>query len=234
MLSRLQITNYALIDKVDIEFREGFNVITGETGAGKSIMLGALSLILGARADIRAVSRRDSKSVIEATFSVAGNDAVKRFCSEADIDWDPEAIILRREITPAGRSRTFINDTPVTLAQLREVAIHLIDIHSQHQNLLLASPEFQLSVIDHIAGNSQFLTEYTGRYKRLKQSYRALKAAREELRKAREEEEFTRYQLDLLEKANLVPGELAELEQRRDLLANLTDVKSHLGTALGA
>lgn len=234
MLSRLQITNYALIDRVDIEFREGFNVITGETGAGKSIMLGALSLILGARADTRAVSRHEAKSVIEATFSVAGNEAVKRFCADADIDWDPENIILRREITPAGRSRTFINDTPVTLAQLREVAIHLVDIHSQHQNLLLASPEFQLQVLDHIAGNQELMTEYASRYKRLRQSVRGLKAAREELRKAREEEEFTRYQLDLLDKANLIPGELAELEQRRDLLANLTEVKTRLSAALSA
>lgn len=234
MLSRLQITNYALIDHADIDFREGFNVITGETGAGKSIMLGALSLILGARADSRAVSRREAKSVIEATFSVDGNEAVKRFCSDADIDWDPEAIILRREITPAGRSRTFINDTPVTLAQLREVAIHLVDIHSQHQNLLLASPDFQLQVLDHIAGNQTLMEEYTTRYKRLRHAVRSLKSAREELRKAREEEEFTRYQLDLLEKATLIPGELSELEQRRDLLANLTEVKTRLGTALSA
>ncbi|MCM1337363.1 MAG: DNA repair protein RecN [Candidatus Amulumruptor caecigallinarius] len=231
MLSRLQITNYALIDNADIEFREGFNVITGETGAGKSIMLGALSLILGSRADSRAVSRREAKSVIEATFSVEGNEAVKKFCTDADIDWDPSTIILRREITPAGRSRTFINDTPVTLAQLREVAIHLVDIHSQHQNLLLASPEFQLQVLDHIAGNQIIMAEYTTRYRKLRQAVRSLKTAREELRKAREEEEFTRYQLDLLEKANLIPGELADLEQRRELLANLTEVKTRLTTA---
>ena len=150
MLSRLHITNYALIDDVDVTFAPGMNVITGETGAGKSIMLGALSLILGARADSRAVSHKDAKSVIEATFRAADVASARRFCEANDIDWDDAECILRRELTPTGRSRTFINDTPVTVSQLRELAMMLVDIHSQHQNLLLADPSFQLLSLIHI------------------------------------------------------------------------------------
>lgn len=232
MLSRLHITNYALIDSVDISFRPGFNVITGETGAGKSIMLGALSLILGGRADTKAVRSHDSKSVIEAVFAVEHNRAARAFCEANDIDWLPEGAILRREISPSGRSRTFVNDTPVTLSQLRDLAIHLIDIHSQHQNLLLADPAFQLTVLDNLAGNASRLETYTARYRQLRDAVRRLKATRESIRKTREDEEFTRYQLDQLESASLQEGELAELESRRELLANLTDVKSRVESAL--
>lgn len=231
MLSRLQITNYALIDAVDIRLHPGFNVITGETGAGKSIMLGALALILGGRADTRAVRHHDAKSVIEATFRVEGNSALKEFFESNDIDWYPDGAILRREITPSGRSRAFINDTPVTLVQLREAAIHLIDIHSQHQNLLLADSAFQLLVIDRLARNEERLKEYSTKYKLLRSAVRKLKAARENLKKAKADEEYTRYQLDQLEQATLIAGEQEELEQRRELLANLTDVKSRLQRA---
>lgn len=185
MLSRLHITNYALIDDVDVTFGPGMNVITGETGAGKSIMLGALSLILGARADSRAVSHKDAKSVIEATFHAADVASARRFCETNDIDWDDAECILRRELTPTGRSRTFINDTPVTVSQLRELAMMLVDIHSQHQNLLLADPSFQLSVIDNMAGNAARLEEYTRRYKVLRDAMRKLRNLREELRKGR-------------------------------------------------
>ncbi len=139
MLKTLHISNYALIDSVDIEFNDGFNIITGETGAGKSIMLGALSLILGERADLKAVRDSGKKSVIEAVFDVAGYDTLKNYCLINDIEWDDTTCILRREISPNGRSRAFINDSPVTLDLMSHVAQQLVDIHSQHQNRLITS-----------------------------------------------------------------------------------------------
>lgn len=232
MLSRLHISNYALIDDVDVTFGPGMNVITGETGAGKSIMLGALSLILGARADSRVVSHKESKSVIEATFQAADVPAARRFCDANDIDWDDSECILRREITPSGRSRTFINDTPVTVGQLRELAIMLVDIHSQHQNLLLADPAFQLDVIDSIASNGERMEEYTRRYKVLRDAMRKLRSLREELRKNRDDEEFTRYQYEQLDTLRLVKGEQAELEQRRDILVHAQEISGAVSGAL--
>lgn len=232
MLSRLHISNYALIDDVDVTFGPGMNVITGETGAGKSIMLGALSLILGARADSRVVSHKESKSVIEATFQAADVPAAQRFCDANDIDWDDSECILRREITPSGRSRTFINDTPVTVGQLRELAIMLVDIHSQHQNLLLADPAFQLDVIDSIASNGERMEEYTRRYKVLRDAMRKLRSLREELRKNRDDEEFTRYQYEQLDTLRLVKGEQAELEQRRDILVHAQEISGAVSGAL--
>ena len=232
MLSRLHITNYALIDDVDVTFGPGMNVITGETGAGKSIMLGALSLILGARADSRAVSHKESKSVIEATFKAADVAGARRFCEANDIDWDDAECILRREVTPTGRSRTFINDTPVTVGQLRELAMMLVDIHSQHQNLLLADPAFQLDVIDSMAGNAERLAEYSRRYKVLRDAMRKLRTLREALRQGREDEEFTRYQYEQLDALKLVKGEQAELEQRRDVLAHAQELSGAISGAL--
>ena len=147
MIQTLHISNYALIDAIDIEFHEGLNILTGETGAGKSIILGALSLLLGGRADTKAVRNHNVKSVIEAGFTVDGYTSLEKFCGENDIDWDPTGMILRREIAPSGRSRAFVNDCPVNLTVLQSAALQLIDIHSQHQNLLLASPPYQLRVI---------------------------------------------------------------------------------------
>ena len=160
MLETLHISNYALIERLDIDFHDNFNIITGETGAGKSIILGALSLILGERADVKVVRNKEKKSVIEATFAVEGNHELQQHLSSIDIDWNDDSCILRREIAPNGRSRAFINDTPVTLAQLQSTAILLIDIHSQHQNLLLATAEYQMSIIDNLAGNEKRLKEY--------------------------------------------------------------------------
>ena len=232
MLSRLHISNYALIDDVDVAFGPGMNVITGETGAGKSIMLGALSLILGARADSRVVGHKESKSVIEATFQASDVPSARRFCEANDIDWDDMECILRREITPSGRSRTFINDTPVTVSQLRELAIMLVDIHSQHQNLLLADPAFQLDVIDSIAANGSRMEEYTRRYKILRDAMRKLRSLREALRKNRDDEEFTRYQYEQLDSLRLVKGEQAELEQRRDVLVHAQEISGAVSGAL--
>ncbi len=234
MLESLHISNYALIDRLDIEFHPGFNVITGETGAGKSIMLGALSLILGGRADSRVVTDPSAKSVIEAVFSVDGDTSLRDYCVEADLEWDDERCILRREVAPAGRSRAFVNDSPVPLGKLQAVAMRLIDIHSQHQNQLLATPEFQLRVIDTLAGNGARLAEYSRRFGRLREAIRTLKAMRARVEKSREDEEYTRFQLEQIEELSLTPGEQAELERERDTLGNLATIKMALGHAVGA
>lgn len=234
MLESLHISNYALIDRIDIAFHPGFNVITGETGAGKSIILGALSLILGGRADTRVVSDPTRRSVIEAVFTVDGYDELKAYCRDADIEWDDERCILRREIAPAGRSRAFINDSPVPLSKLQGVAMRLIDIHSQHQNQLLSTAEFQLMVIDTLAGNKDKLAVYTTRYNALRDAIRRLKAARIRVEKNREDEEFTRYQLEQLEDLALQPGEQEELENEKEILNNLSSIKESLGRAISA
>lgn len=234
MLESLHISNYALIDLIDIRFHEGFNVITGETGAGKSIILGALSLLLGSRADTRVVTNPEAKSVIEAVFTVDDYPSLKEFCLREDIEWDDERCILRREISPAGRSRAFVNDSPVPLVKLREVSMHLVDIHSQHQNQLLATPEFQLDVIDTLAGNAGRLRNYRLRFNALREAVKRLKVMRARVEKSREDEEFTRYQLEQLEELDLQPGEQPELERERDVLNNLSTIKAALSKAVGA
>ena len=234
MLESLHISNYALIDRIDILFHEGFNVITGETGAGKSIILGALSLILGGRADSRVVADPSNKSIIEAVFTVDGYDALKDYCLQTDIEWDDERCILRREVAPAGRSRAFVNDSPVPLSKLQAVAMRLIDIHSQHQNQLLATPEFQLMVIDTLAGNEHRLKEYSSRYNSLRDAGRRLKAMRQRVEKSKEDEEFTRYQLEQLEELALSQGEQEELENEREVLTNLTAIKNALDRAIAS
>ena len=231
MLESLHISNYALIDRIDILFHEGFNVITGETGAGKSIILGALSLILGGRADTRVVADHSNKSVIEAVFTVDEYDELKQFCLSADIEWDDDRCILRREIAPAGRSRAFVNDSPVPLSKLQAVAMRLIDIHSQHQNQLLATPEYQLTVIDTLAGNKAKLAEYMARYNALRDAVRRLKAMRMQVERNREDEEFTRYQLEQLEELALSLGEQEELENEKEVLTNLSTIKDALQRA---
>lgn len=234
MLESLHISNYALIDAIDIEFHSGFNVITGETGAGKSIILGALSLILGGRADSRVVTNPNAKSVIEAVFTVNDYPSLKAYCMEADIEWDDDRCILRREVAPAGRSRAFVNDSPVPLAKLQAVAMRLVDIHSQHQNQLLATPEFQLKIIDALAGNTGRLEEYSKRYNALREAVKQLKLMRAKVEKNREDEEFTRYQLEQLEELKLLPGEQADLEREREVLSNVAVIKSALTKAAGA
>ena len=232
MLSALHINNYALIDNIDIDFHNGFNIITGETGAGKSIMLGALSLILGERADIKAVRDSKKKSVIEAIFAVDDTPQLKEFCLAHDLEWDDCSIILRREIAPAGRSRAFINDSPVNLEILGKVAMQLIDIHSQHQNQLLAQPEFQLKIIDNLAHNQELLVEYARLFGTFRNAVKQLHEARKNLEKSRDDEEYTRFQLEQLEELHLVAGEQDELEHDRDVLANVTELKLTLNNAL--
>lgn len=230
MIQTLHISNYALIDSIDITLHSGLNILTGETGAGKSIILGALSLLLGGRCDTKAVRNHEVKSVIEATFSAAGYPALEEFCKTNEIDWDPDTVILRREIAPNGRSRAFVNDCPVNLTLLQTAALHLIDIHSQHQNLLLASPPYQLRVIDSLAGNSERLEAFTTVYNNYRHAVRRFKQERKALEQAKDDEEFLRFQYKRLKDAELKTGELEDLEHERELLVNMADVKTSLAS----
>ncbi len=234
MIENLHISNYALIDKVDIYFHPGFNIITGETGAGKSIMLGALSLLLGGRADTKAVRDPKVKSVIEASFSVKGYGSLEAVCTENYIDWDPEQIILRREIAPGGRSRAFVNDTPVTVAVLQEIALQLVDIHSQHQNLLLVSPPYQLRVIDSLAGNGERLQKFAEAYSRYRHAVKQYQITRRNIEQTRDEEEYLRYQFQQLDEARLEAGEQDNLEREREVMINMADIKESLTRLLDA
>ena len=233
MIQTLHISNYALIDSIDITLHPGLNILTGETGAGKSIILGALSLLLGGRCDTKAVRNHEAKSVIEATFSAAGYPALQEFCQTNELDWDADTVILRREIAPNGRSRAFVNDCPVNLSQLQTAALHLIDIHSQHQNLLLASPPYQLRVIDSLAGNGERLEAFTTAYNNYRHAVRKFKQERKSVEQAKDDEEFLRFQYKRLKDANLAKGELDELEHERELLVNMADVKTSLATVTG-
>jgi len=235
MLQTLHISNYALIDSLDIDFHHGFNIITGETGAGKSIMLGALSLLMGGRADTKVVRDPSRKSVIEAIFAdVDGYPELREYFEDNDIEWDNDQCILRREIAPAGRSRAFINDSPVTLSILEVVSRQLIDIHSQHQNQLLQIPEYQLAIIDNLAGNKDLLVEYRRRYTAYRDTVRRYNEVRRTVEKNAGDEEFMRFQLGQLEELQLVDGEQEELERERMLLSNINDIKSTLNDALDA
>lgn len=179
MIESLNISNYALIDNIEIDFSRGFNIITGETGAGKSIMLGALSLLMGERADTKVVRDTTRKSVIEASFTVGDHPGLEDYFRANELEWDPERCILRREIAPGGRSRAFVNDSPVNLGQLRGVALYLVDIHSQHQNQLLSTPEFQLGIIDHLAGAGPLRDQYRKAYDEYRRRRRRLVEMRE-------------------------------------------------------
>ena len=234
MLKSLHISNYALIDSLDIEFDSGLNIITGETGAGKSIIIGALSMLLGGRTDTKAIRREDMKSVIEGTFSLSPSTPLAEILKGADVDFDATTCILRREISPGGRSRAFINDTPVNLTLLREVGLHLVDIHSQHQNQLLATPDFQLNVIDALASNQQLLEEYGKLYSSFREPLHKLKVFKAGVERDKANADFMQFQLEQLEELNLHPGELDTLEQSRDQLADSTRGKSLANEALEA
>jgi len=228
MIQRLFIRNYALIDSLEIDFRPGFTVLTGETGAGKSIILGALSLILGQRADSKAIKDAAQKTVIEGTFDVSAYE-MRSFFEENDLDYEPSGIcILRRELSPAGKSRAFVNDTPVSLTVLKELGEQLIDIHSQHQNLLLGDNRFQLRMIDIWAGDESLLSQYRTEYKcycDLRDSLDRLRRASEENRK---EEDYLRFQYDQLCEARLQPGEQSLLEDEQEMLTHAGEIKNAL------
>ena len=227
MIKQLHISNYALIDKLDIRFNDGLTIITGETGAGKSIILGALSLILGDRADSKAIRDTSVKTIVEATFGIDGY-RLERFFKDNDIDWDEHECLVRRELAPSGRSRAFINDTPVQLNTLRELSTRLLDIHSQHSNMLLSTSAFQLSILDSIAGNSQLLEEYRNCYQDYREAAKQLESTRNNIEQLRREEDYIRYQLTELQTKQLKPNEDQELEALQAKLSNINELKESL------
>ncbi len=226
MLSRLLINNYALIDSLSISFDDGFNVITGETGSGKSILLGALGFVIGDRSDSNVIIDDSRKCVVEAEF-IFDDDRFKPFFDNYDLDYSAECV-LRRELSPSKKSRAFINDTPVTVQQLKELGSQLIDIHSQHDSLLLTNPDFQLNLLDNAANNSSYLSEYSSLYRSFINTSNELKHLEELRRNSLAEADFLSFQLDELNKANLQDDEYEELTQRIELLENSEDVKNLL------
>lgn len=226
MLRSLFIQNYALIDKLDIDFENGFSVITGETGAGKSIILGAIGLLLGQRADVKAIRNGATKCVIEAHFDIASYQLQTLF-DENEWEYEDECII-RRELSATGKSRAFVNDSPASLAQIKELGELLVDVHSQHQNLLLSNEGFQIKALDVIVHNEQLLTEYRSLYNEWKKAKQQLALLVEEADKNRADEDYYRYQVEQLENAHLVDGEQEELEEESDILNHAEEIKAQL------
>ena len=227
MLTHLTISNYALIEKLDIDLSSGFSVITGETGAGKSIILGALGLICGQRADAKALKAGAAKCLIEATFDVSGLQ-LEHFFADNDIDFDGAECIVRREITVAGKSRAFLNDTPVQLAVLKELSAYIIDIHSQHRNLLMGREDFLLSVLDVMADNADCRKDYVNAFHAYIVAERELRQLREQVAKDQTDTEYMQFQLQQLEEANLKEGEQEELEQEQELLEHAEEIRQSL------
>lgn len=235
MLRSLYIQNYALIEKLDIGFDSGFSVITGETGAGKSIILGAIGLLLGQRADVKSIRKGASKCIIEARFDVSAY-GMQPFFEANELEYEDECI-LRRELYASGKSRAFINDTPASLVQMKELGEQLIDVHSQHQNLLLNKEGFQLNVLDLLAHNEAELAAYQRLYNDWRQVRQDLEALVARAEQSRADEDYIRFQLEQLEEANLTDGEQEELEQEAEMLTHAEDIKAGLyraGQALNA
>lgn len=227
MLKQLYIKNFTLIDELNILMHPGFSVITGETGAGKSIILGAIGLLLGNRADSKSIKAGRDRCVIEAHFDLSKYD-MQQFFTDNDIDEDLSDTIIRRELTAAGKSRAFINDTPVSLTKMRELGEQLVDIHSQHQNLLLQKEDFQLNVVDIIAQDDKQRKNYEAAYNQYKQANQKLNALKAEIEKNRENEDFLRFQFKELDEAQLQNGEQEELEQEYEMLSHSEDIKTAL------
>lgn len=227
MLKQLYIKNFTLIDELNIQMHPGFSVITGETGAGKSIILGAISLLLGNRADSKSIKAGRDRCVIEAHFDLSKYD-MQQFFTDNDIDEDLSDTIIRRELTAAGKSRAFINDTPVSLTKMRELGEQLVDIHSQHQNLLLQKEDFQLNVVDIIAQDEKQRKNYEAAYNQYKQANQKLNALKAEIEKNRENEDFLRFQFKELDEAQLQNGEQEELELEYEMLSHSEDIKTAL------
>ena len=228
MLKSLFIKNYVLIRHLEVDFNPGFSIISGETGAGKSILLGALSLIVGQRADTSVLMDKKEKCIVEIRFALENED-LKSFFEENDLDFE-KTTLVRREINSKGKSRAFINDTPVTLNVLRELGMNLIDIHSQHQNLLLGNTLFQLKVVDDFAGSWSLLEEYEtlyDRYKKLGQRYRELVEMAD---KSKADLDYNQFQFDQLEKARLNQNEQQELEEELETLNHAEEIKSLMKT----
>lgn len=231
MLHNLKIRNYALIDELDIEFNSGFSVITGETGAGKSIILGALNLVLGGRADVKTISSGAEKCVVEAAFDNLGADVAK-FFSATDFDFFDNECILRREILKSGKSRAFINDTPATAGQLKELGKLLIDIHSQHQNLLVAGSAFQINVLDAVAGDAAAVASYARSYEGYRKASKDLQTLREEVTRRQEEEDYLRFSCQQIEDAGLKENEQNNLEDEQKMLSHVEEITSAVSSVM--
>ena len=224
MIKQLYIKNFTLIDTLDMTFLPGFSVITGETGAGKSIILGAISLLLGQRADTKAIKSGADRCVIEAHFDLSRYQ-MESFFKDHDIEYDATDCILRRELTASGKSRAFINDTPVQLTQMRQLGQQLVDIHSQHKNLLLQEEDFQLHVVDIIADDHQLLETYQQLYRDYLSAKKAVREMQETMDRANENEDFMRFQLTELSEIQLREGLQEELEQESETLSHAEEIK---------
>ena len=226
MLRHISIRNFALIEHVEIDFDSGFSVITGETGHGKSVFLGAISMLLGQRSDAKAIREGADRCVIEGVFDISAL-SLNTFFDENELDYDDECIV-RREVAASGRSRAFVNDTPVSVAQLKELGARLIDIHSQHQNLLLGDRNYQLRVLDTLSGDGELLVSYRKLYDEYQSLVREKERLREELEKNRRDEDWLRFQLDELKAAALKNGEFEELEQEVNELSHAEEIRAAL------
>lgn len=227
MLQSIFIQNYALIDKLDIAFEPDFSVITGETGAGKSIILGAIGLLLGQRADVKAIRNGATKCIVEAKFSIASY-GMEEFFKANDIEYDSEECIIRREVNINGKSRAFINDTPASLSQMKVLGEKLIDVHSQHQNLLINKEGFQLNILDILAQDIKELTDYQNEYNEYRKVSRELDECVRQAEETRKEEDYIRFQLQQLDEAELKEGEVTEFEQEAETLSHAEDIKAGL------
>ena len=227
MLKQLYIRNFTLIERLDMRFNEGFSVITGETGAGKSIILGAIGLLKGQRSDAKLVKRGADKCVVEAHFDLS-RYGMERFFDDNDVEYDAYDCIIRREITAAGKSRAFVNDTPVPLSMLKELGEQLIDVHSQHQNLLLGKQDFQMEVVDIIAGDKLLLDDYRQAFNAFKESERQLRELEQRIESDKANADFLQYQFEELDKANLVDGEQEDLEVQSNQISHYEDIKMAL------
>ena len=224
MLSHLTINNYVLIESLDIDLAAGFSVMTGETGAGKSIILGALGLLMGQRADTGSIMPGAAKCTVEGIFNIEGYDLQAVF-EENELDYEPAECILRREVAASGKSRAFINDSPVNVTALRQIALRLLDIHSQHSNLLLENPAFQLSIVDTVAGHQDLLSQYRECYAQIVEAKRQLKELEENLAKRQSDEDYLRFQLEQLDEFKPQPDEDEELKQLQSALSHAEDIK---------
>ena len=227
MLKQLYIKNFTLIDELDISFNPGFSVITGETGAGKSIILGAIGLLLGNRADTRQVKAGTERCIVEAHFDLHKYN-LQTFFQEHDLDYDEQDCIVRREVSASGKSRAFINDSPVSLQQMKDLGERLVDIHSQHQNLLLRKEDFQLNVIDLMAGNERERNDYATSYQSYTQARSQLQALKQQMQARHDNEDFLRFQQSELHDAQLTAGEQEELEEQSQLMSHVEEIKSAL------
>ncbi len=227
MLKHLHIENYALIESLDIDLNDGFSVITGETGAGKSILLGAIGLLTGERADLSAIQTGKQRCILEATFNPEGYD-LESFFQDEDLDFDPSECIIRRELTANGKSRAFINDTPTTISALKKLGNRLIDIHSQHQNLLLGQENFQLSVLDTVASIPELILSYSNAFHKWNLAVKTLDKAQNNLDESKKDEDYLRFLVTELVNFNPQPGEDETLQQQCDMLEHAQDIKTAL------